>query len=285
MSNSPRTAVCIFGQMRTYERCYEYLNNNIIAEHDPDIFIHTWKERGSTWKKDNTESSEIVTESSLDRLYSPESVVIERFREEYYEKMEDVKMPEKIKKLPTLQRAIIPMFYKMNAVNKLKLNKEKDMGSKYDMTILIRPDLAVFDEIPTVVINNLNVLWHNNGSYYRIDDQFLISSSENIDYLVSIWTDLNTLWETELYGAYGDLGIPKGYQLDNDDDIMHIGVPERLLHYHMKQSPTDTRSHRISNTIVRHDDDIVKPTVARQIRMLVYTTAQSMKNLIKMVIS
>lgn len=75
MNGTPRIALCLFGQMRTYETCYKYLKRNVLDELDPDVFIHTWKNRGGTWRKgqNGDVSDAVVTHAKLQELYAPKS--------------------------------------------------------------------------------------------------------------------------------------------------------------------------------------------------------------------
>jgi hypothetical protein len=262
MTNKLNTALCLFGQMRTYERCFPMLEENILEVLDPDVFIHTWRKPGGTWKKDYDKIPDgLVTDKKLETIYGAEDAVIEEFDERYYEQLDGVKMPNKVQELPNLQKGMMPMFYKMRQCTKLKRENEKRKGFNYDLTILVRPDLAIREPVSEKIISNPNVIWTRGTGYYYVDDQFLISTSENIDYLTSIWDRLNEYWETELHSRYGDLGVPKrssgpDFNPSGITTHHHIGVPERLLHYHMKQSPIDVVSHDIKVKRVRHDDKI-----------------------------
>ena len=40
-------ALCISGQMRTYEKCFPSIKKYLLEPYQPDIFIHTWTDRGS----------------------------------------------------------------------------------------------------------------------------------------------------------------------------------------------------------------------------------------------
>jgi hypothetical protein len=254
MGDSPRVALCLFGQMRTYEQCYSYLEESILDPLDPDIFIHTWENRGGTWKKAEDTTEEKVRKSDLDKLYSPVDASIEEFHEEYYYEMEGVEVPQKVQDIHSFQKGMIPMFYKMKSCNSLKNKHEKKAGIEYDVVILTRPDLAILQSIPNHVIDHTNILWHDykNTNHYKIGDQLTISSSQNMDYFTSIFDQLEVYWNTELQGNYGELGVPAGYDIEANK---HIGIPERLLHFHIKKSNIETASHNVRSYLLRHNDD------------------------------
>lgn len=42
-----KTALCISGQMRTYERAYPFIKKHLLDPLSPDVFIHTWTDLGT----------------------------------------------------------------------------------------------------------------------------------------------------------------------------------------------------------------------------------------------
>lgn len=45
--SKPRIAVCISGEMRSFERAFRSIKQHLIDPYEPDIFIHTWSHRGA----------------------------------------------------------------------------------------------------------------------------------------------------------------------------------------------------------------------------------------------
>lgn len=254
MGAKSRVALCLFGQMRTYKETYDFLYENVIEEFDPDIFIHTWKEVGGTWKESGSINSGEVSEDELEQLYSPESVVIEEFQQEYYERLGDVEVPEKVKRLDTFKKGAIPMFYKTYKVNELKREAEIERGSTYDIVILVRPDLIILEKLTAEIVENTDIFWcgPKTGNPYLLHDQYLISNSKNMDYYASIWKKLNEYWETELHGKYKKMGEPCG---EFDIDGVNIGRPTRLIHYHFETSDIPVKEHDLRAKIIRHGTD------------------------------
>jgi hypothetical protein len=238
MGKDKQVALCFFGQMRTYEKCYDYLELNIIEKLNPDIFIHTWKEIGGTWKNLDNTPDKIITNDKLNRIYSPKEAVIESFDESNYWNLDDVRVPEKVKNLPNYQKGILPMFYKMKQVNNLRKEYSE---TNYDLVILLRSDFAVLDPIPKKIINNPDNLWVRPRPPYKIEDQIVIGAPKIIDYYTGIWQHLEEYWETELGEAY---------------DMEDIATPEKVIHHHMNQSDINIKRYEIDGGIVRHDEDI-----------------------------
>lgn len=262
MIDDKRVAVCLFGQMRTYLQCKDNFDKYFVDRLEPDIFIHTWEEVGGTWKNRVNEkhSEEIVTETRLIDLYSPEKIVIEEFRQSYYQNIESVEVPEKAEFIPDWQKAMIPMFYKMWSSNELKVKKEQNEEFKYDLVILLRPDLLINEPIPEVALRNPDHLWvrDRGAKEHWIDDQFIVSSSSNINYYTSIWEMLNKYWETELGDQYGPLGFPP----NPSHHRTHIGIPERLIHFHMEQSDIKVKEMKLDSHILRREPSKLRKGVS-----------------------
>jgi hypothetical protein len=245
-------ALCLFGQMRTYDRCFQYLNEYLLNPLDPDIFIHTWQDPGGTWKEglDSTADDSIITYDRLEEHYEPTNMVIEEFKEQYYHRLNGIEIPEDIKSLPGYAKSILPSFYKINKSIELKCKHEEDLGEVYDLVILLRPDIAIGEPIPDKVLQTPEYLWTRPTKPYYYDDQFIISKSKNIDYFGSIWKKLEGYLQVGLgpnYGEYGEIGI------DNHNQ-MNIGNPERLIHYHLEQTEIDTETFLVRSHILRFDD-------------------------------
>jgi hypothetical protein len=258
MNDTPNVALCLFGQMRTYERTYNSINKNIISLLNPDVFIHTWEEIGGTWKGSiENPSSQVIKPDTIEQLYSPKKYEIEKFEEEYYHSINGVEVPKKVRDMPNYGKGLLPMFYKIHKVTQLKREYERSEGFQYDIVILMRPDLLIFNKIPDKVLTRPSILWTTDRNLRNlIDDRLLISSSSNIDYIASIWEKLPQMWDNELGDEYGPMGFPKG-GMDVEIKWQHIGVPERLLYYHIEQSSI---KHKIDNDVnyklLRHDDRI-----------------------------
>jgi hypothetical protein len=242
VTTSPQVAICLFGQMRTYDQCYPLLKENILDDLDPDVFIHTWQNRGGTWKKKDDIDKQRIDENSLHDYFSPTETRIEEFNPDYYHELGKNKVPKSITEVEEFHKGLLPMFYKIHSVVSLKCDYENENEFNYDIVILMRPDLAVLEGLSDEVIENPNVLFVHGRSPYQIDDKFMISSTKNINYVASIWDMLNTYWDDKIEEDYGKMGIPDSYTAA---DQVHMGVPERLLHYHIKQSPIDALPHRI----------------------------------------
>jgi len=196
-----KIALCISGQMRTYEECYPNLKKYILDPLQPDIFIHTWEGSGISHKENIHIEEKIVLYSELEKLYAPKKVVIEQFDKSYLDKFSGVKVPNLIKeKEPNQCKGSIPLFYKMNKCNELKKEFEKEFDFKYDVVIKLRPDLMILEplKIQNIYKNKLYFSNYAINQNYQLSDKFAYGSSKVMDQYTSVWNYLNEYWKTPL---------------------------------------------------------------------------------------
>ncbi len=200
-----RVALCLSGQMRTYKQAYKNLKKYILKPLKPDVFIHTWEYSGITNRSklsSKNKYGEKITYRQLKKLYNPKKAVIEKFYDEYYDELEGIKFPKKLKKdNPTKTYADLPLFYKIKKCNDLKKEYEEKHGFKYDIVIRMRPDLMIKEKIPGRVLNESSVIWLPHfflDTSKFLNDRFAISNSENMDYYASLWDNLNKYWKEAL---------------------------------------------------------------------------------------
>lgn len=225
-----RVALCLSGQMRTYERCYSNLKKYILEPLRPDVFIHTWEKKGIWTQAKNFKSikDEYVDIKKLKDLYNPKCIEIDEFAHYYTEELKGVKVPETLKqKEPKHYKGTLPMFYKIWACNQLKTDWEERHQFEYDVVIRLRPDLLLHEELPNFTLNRPDIIWHNtahkgeyNTPYWQVSDKFVISNSKNMDYYSSVFLKLPKYW-----------GTPLG---NGNWDEYRIG--ERLANYHLQIS-------------------------------------------------
>lgn len=248
-------ALCISGQMRSYKKCYGYLKEYIIEPLEPDIFIDTWRERGGSTKASHgSKASERVTETTLERLYSPKMVRIEDFDDQYYTKKDSVEVPEAIQARGS--KGNIPLFYKMKGCNDMKTEYERENDFLYDIVIKLRPDMLIGQEIPREVLNNPHILWFSDAGVdleRMVSDKYFVSSSENMDYCTSVWDHLNEYWAN-----------PLG---DGEEEQPREG--EKLMRYHLEQSDIPYKSFSDGSKILRRRDLAIEqntPTLTNQFK-------------------
>lgn len=109
-------AVCIAGQMRTYQYCAKSLHENLVEPYDADVFVDTWTQNDSSSKVNKVKIDlSDITEKKLNNAYN--NLVrcnIDEFKSEYHDNLNGKKMPEKIKEFePKYYKGDLPLFYKI----------------------------------------------------------------------------------------------------------------------------------------------------------------------------
>jgi len=205
-----RVAVLLSGQMRTFDQVVENLYNNLIKPYNADIFISTWAKRGHSYNHGTLpdpevkeRATDVITQDMLVRTYKTNLIATEIENVETYEQT----MPDAYKDIYIngftwaglkLTGTCVLQFYKMQRVNQLKLDYEKANNFKYDLVIRCRPDNIMFAPLSPRYLDNLrtNIYGINcQGTFYpnRIYDIFFYSSSENMDYMATIYNNICAL--------------------------------------------------------------------------------------------
>ena len=217
-----KTALCISGEMRSYRETFGELKKNIIDVLNPDVYIYTWDTIGGTWKNRcqiNKYNKYFIDDfkvapagedlkRDLETLYKPKKLVLETFKEEYKDKIKEVRSPQQL--LQDADKARwsqynLPMFYTLYECNEMKKQHEKENDFKYDLVIKARTDIR-FPLIPDSILGHLKDLWyyprdHNEG--HTVSDKFAFSSSEIMDYYSSVFAKLNEYWSEGMFNSMG----------------------------------------------------------------------------------
>lgn len=193
-----KVAVCISGQMRCYEQCFDSLKYFILDQFDCNIFIHTWKNRGISFNGNGSyvnQNDEISLEG-LSELYNPKVVVIEEYNDfkvlDKYQYVKDTIDPV----YPTF-----PMFYSQKCCNDLKNKYSSENNVDYDLVIRMRADIQIESFIPSYVKDELTTFWHQNHPdfvWWRTFDHFHISNTENMNIYCNAYDYMDDLWNTPL---------------------------------------------------------------------------------------
>ena len=212
-----RTAICISGELRSYDITAEELRHHIINPLNADVFIYSWDTISGTWKTRNAsniynnflvddvrhEEPAETLKRNLEALYSPISMVLEPFKEEYKNNIENVSRPQELIDDPNLSKWCqhdLAMFYTMYKCNELKKQYEQENNFKYDLVIKIRTDIR-FPHLGSLKASLQdmckNTLWYwpkDHNEAHVVSDKFAFSTSEIMDYYSSVFTKLNEYW-------------------------------------------------------------------------------------------
>jgi hypothetical protein len=172
-----KTAICLSGHMRSYQKTVSSLNDFIIKPLQADVFIHTWEHLGWSYHVDagSMRVATIFQNKEIEKLYKPKAFLIEKMVKN---------LGARYRKLLVDKRsadAIVNMFYKIYQADITRQKYEKFHG-KYDLVIRVRPDLYFEepinkDDIEDAVNNDVLYL-PNCGHYDGLNDQFAFGNSE-----------------------------------------------------------------------------------------------------------
>jgi len=208
-----RIAVCISGQPRYLEEGYYFLNK-YLSEYNIDFFIHTWWDQsyiGNEFIFTNTKRDGLYDKHTLDKIkkyYNPKGLIVEP--QKVFETSNEVEYGG------LHPVSVYSMFYSINSSNNLKKKFEKENNFKYDLVIRTRFDIVINNFNLNLKELDLNYYYlggeiHRGGQINVPNDQFCISSSDNMDYYSSLYNNLENY-------------INEGHR---------IFVGEQLLKYHL----------------------------------------------------
>lgn len=135
-----KIALCLFGNMRTFDVCAPSLVRHVLKNNDCDIFIHTWdtlNHKTQTWHDNVAFRTNTSTKTVRDKIlqwYSPVRMIIES--QEIVDMGNIVSANRQISIF-----GINAMVYSMEQANILRQRYESELGIKYDYVLFTRPDV------------------------------------------------------------------------------------------------------------------------------------------------
>jgi len=238
-----KVALCISGQMRTFDKVFPALKRNLIDVLNPDIFISTWSKIGKTHKTNTASTPEWLDLSpdALSKLTNAKIVDIEEFKDEFYDSFKNVHRPIYLKNNePIHSRSMIPHFYKIHRCNELRKAYSMEMGIEYDCVIRLRPDLLLGQSVESLfkevqLESNVYISLCGIDPTFQISDKFAIMNSEMFDYYCSIWEKLEFYWSS-----------PSG---KNPPKTNRVG--ERLMFEHFRPQEYNLKYFNLRSKIIR----------------------------------
>jgi len=216
-----KIALCLSGHARTYDTTYKFWEKNLLSLHNVDIFMNLWDTVGPRYFGVNhTEQSPLPREdfnpgvlrspqidvSDIIRIWNPTAI-----QTDVYEQLHPVFVTQSIPVLVERDYrgigagfehhhplSVRSMLYKRWMCNQLKCTREEEMGSKYDLVIQTRPDVALTNTLPDEIFQDTERLYfHNCRSETpdpEINDFACIGSSHNVDIWCNLYNRIDTLF-------------------------------------------------------------------------------------------
>ncbi len=144
-----KVAVQFYGHLRTFEKTYKSLYDNLFNLYDCDVFIHTWNElqhRTKTWydqRSNRTKISETYKQK-INSFYNPKRLLIET---------QDIPEKDTVLQSKIISDAVMSLtgikylFYSQYKVNVLRKKYQQKCDINYDYVIIIRPDIMLHNAL------------------------------------------------------------------------------------------------------------------------------------------
>lgn len=236
-----KTAVLLYGYLRTYKVTKEALFKNLIEPNNADIFIYTYDVEGvsalplstDNIDKEKTRHGKVQDmqgdDVTLDVLNKTYGKVIKKAKIVHYDPQKYIDDTANIPSPCTPSYRIYSLYNSITEVTKLLVDYVNETGAQYDAVVLFRPDLQLYtkveiDKLDLRALNipfvggNLKIIGKNSLYYvagYKnvknaeyiphegvpFSDQFIISSYDNMKPLSTLYTKLYEYY-TEDFPTY-----------------------------------------------------------------------------------
>lgn len=200
-----KVAICISGQLRTFERTFPALSKFILEPFHCDVFVSTWNDSGLP----EGVSAPVALQKAAD-LYRP-VVFDHECWTEVLKRWGDLSFLASRCRADAHADRVLGMFYKIWRSNELKKEYEKANGFVYDVVIRSRADVLYFESPEIDQIYSDMIYLGNKFGYGGLTDQFAFGPSATMDIYSSV---------VHRIAEYAQLGC-----------VVH---PETLLEWHLR---------------------------------------------------
>lgn len=229
-----KVALCLSGQPRYLNEGYYGIYQNILRTCSPDVFVHIWWDDSMPNKK-----MDLPSTLSYDRTYYWRDDTLDLIQKFYsptvlfHQPQIEFKTYSNVNYELSRPSHVHSMFYSIEKSNELKTNYENKNNFVYDAVIRCRFDTQ-FNKFDFNLLDvDLNYINCYNLSHGFPNDQFAISTSENMNKYSSVYSNL------EKYQKSGWTGF----------------IGERLLKHHLDSNNLNWKNPNLNGKI---DIDIIK---------------------------
>jgi hypothetical protein len=213
-----KIALCLSGQPRYIDDGYNGIYKNILSKYSPDIFIHTWWNDSMKNKKMDLPSS-----LSSDRTYYWKDDTLDLIESRYSPKVFFHQPQIEFETYSNVNYELCrpsnvhSMFYSIEQSNEIKKKYEIKNNFVYDAVIRCRFDTQ-FNKFDINLLNiDLNYINCYTLSHGFPNDQFAISTSENMNTYSSVYSNLEKYQKSGWTRFIGERLLKHHLDLNNLD--------------------------------------------------------------------
>jgi SAM-dependent methyltransferase len=249
-----RIAICISGNLRTFDRTYNSFYANLLYpyQNDADVFIHTWDTIGAKSLSYDHPLSFVETKNKMNEINSilkPKSIIIEN----YATTSPSIRMMTDKIKLSESDRDGLRnrspfdygcMLYSWNKTKQLVDEYENNNNIKYDLIVKLRSDLMFTGKFN--IENAFDKLCVPNiGQYYfhAMNDQFALGPASSMKTYLSLYENMVNYFHGR---------------------VTSMLRPEFILKYHLAANKIPYYEMNIPYYILRPNNNVTHPTTVKQ---------------------
>lgn len=164
-----KIALLLSGQLRSFEKGYEYISKNLLTFHDVDVYFHTWSKN---WNP-------LVLS-----LYNPIMYLVEDQSAFSVSKEYKIASPNH----PAINT--FGMYRSIMMSNLLRIAS----GRKYDWLVRTRFDFALNTSLDFTNMRDGRMYYCNtrsNSEHTAVHDQFVVAQSNNMDEYCSLYDNID----------------------------------------------------------------------------------------------
>jgi hypothetical protein len=241
-----KTALCLSGNLRTFEQTFPSIKQNIIDPLNCDVFIYTPNKIGAPTRKTagDVECQNIQTDLLYDNIvgmFNPKKIVIEEENTQRF-----INMSKDIKIRPNEKMFIaghlgyhIAMFYYIFMCNQIKIRYEMENNFVYDRVIRFRPDIKMNTKLDHSMFPDNNKIYLPEIAQYcneGLNDQMAIGSSNSMNIYAELYNHVISYYKNHTTTAR----------------------PEAMVRYHLCKNGIKFETRNIQYDIYRLSGEIYK---------------------------
>ena len=145
-----KIAIQFFGHLRTFEQCATSIKKYILSKYDCDVFVHTWSDTEHSTQTWHNSKSKIrpINQSMLNKIvkiYNPKMILVEKQIVSDDDTLIACLHDQQTRTISANGMSF--MLQSQIKVNKLRKQYSKKNNTKYDMVIMLRPDIYLHNSL------------------------------------------------------------------------------------------------------------------------------------------